>query len=91
MIINSINDELDHFNPDIFIIISGDIDFGETVQRLIEEKNKTVRIVASRSVNHLNGGYDRYYSERKSTLIAEGKTEQEMDFFIDDLDEIMKN
>jgi len=35
MLIDSINDELDNTNPDIFIIVSGDVDFGSTVQRLI--------------------------------------------------------
>ena len=77
MIINCINDELDHINPDIIIIVSGDVDFGDTIQRLIEEKNKIVRIVASLSSNHLSSAYETYFTQRKLHLIADGKTEND--------------
>ena len=86
VLLEAITDERDHSQPDVYIIASGDQDFYEKIVSLIDS-GFTVRLLASRSNQHLSSKYPELEEQRRSTRFAEGFTES--DFFIDNLDEIL--
>jgi hypothetical protein len=86
-LLECINDESSHSEPDTYIIVSGDRDYYEKIAGLLDHGN-VVRLAASLSDGHLASKYKRLQEQRTQIRHAEGYTSS--DFFIDNLDEILR-
>ena len=86
-LIECINDESSHSEPDTYILVSGDRDYYEKIAGLLDH-GYVVRLAASLSDGHLASKYRRLQEQRTQIRHAEGYTSS--DFFIDDLDEILR-
>ena len=73
--------------PDTYIIVVGDKDYYEKVATLLES-GFTVRLVVKRSGNTLARIYEELLQQREQIRFAEGY--QEADFFVDDLEKIVR-
>lgn len=71
--------------PDVYLIVSGDRDYYERICSLLDAGH-TVRILAAGS-QHLSSRYRELEQQRARERLAAGQEEQ--DFFIDDLGEIL--
>jgi NYN domain len=87
-LLECINDERTHSEPDTYILVSGDRDYYEKIAGLLDH-GYVVRLAASLSDGHLASKYKRLQEQRTQVRHAEGYTAS--DFFIDDLDEILGN
>ncbi|HTK06442.1 MAG TPA: NYN domain-containing protein [Ktedonobacteraceae bacterium] len=87
VLIERIIDESTHTDPSIYIIVSGDKDYYERINTLLNG-GCTVRLCASISAGNLAEKYHTLETERHQYQLAEGKPER--DFFIDDLDAVLK-
>jgi hypothetical protein len=86
-LIECINDESSHSEPDTYILVSGDRDYYEKIAGLLDHGN-VVHLAASLSDGHLASKYKRLQEQRTQIRHAEGYTSS--DFFIDNLDEILR-
>ena len=86
-LIERIHDESTHTDPDIYIIVSRDKDYYATIIGLIKDEH-TVRLFASIRDEHLAKKYKSLKDERERYRKAKGMPET--DFFIDNLDEILR-
>jgi hypothetical protein len=86
-LLECINDESSHSEPDTYIIVSGDRDYYEKIAGLLDH-GYVVRLAASLSDGHLASKYKRLQEQRTQIRHAEGYTSS--DFFIDNLDEILQ-
>ncbi len=76
----SLNDHLD-----VYLVVSGDRDYYERIYSLLES-GRTVRILASNG--NLSNSYRELEQQRQRKHKAAGH--EESDFFIDDLDEVLR-
>ena len=88
ILIELVTKEAEHTQPEVFVIVAGDIDYIQKVKTL-NENNAVVRICGYKNKSHINQLYFDYQQERERFLKAEGFTDEKMDFFIDDLEEIL--
>ncbi len=86
-LLECINEESSHSEPDTYILVSGDRDYYEKIAGLLD-RGYIVRLAASASDGHLASKYKRLQEQRIQIRHAEGYTHS--DFFIDDLDEILQ-
>jgi hypothetical protein len=86
-LLECINDESSHSEPDTYILVSGDRDYYEKIAGLLD-RGYVVRLAASLSDGHLASKYKRLQEQRTQTRHAEGYTSS--DFFIDNLDDILR-
>jgi hypothetical protein len=87
-LLECINDESSHSEPDTYIIVSGDRDYYEKIAGLLDH-GYVVRLAASQSDGHLASKYKRLQEQRTQIRHAEGYTSS--DFFIDNLDDILSS
>jgi hypothetical protein len=87
VLLELINDESTHTDPNVYIVAAGDKDYYERIRSLIKG-GYTVRLSASMHSGHLADKYRRLEEEREQYRRAEEKPER--DFFIDDLEEILQ-
>jgi hypothetical protein len=87
-LLERISDEMTHSEPDIYLLISGDRDYYEKIAGLLD-RGYIVRLAASANDGHLASKYKRLQEQRTQIRHAEGYTES--DFFIDDLDAILRD
>jgi hypothetical protein len=86
-LLECINDESSHSEPDTYILVSGDRDYYEKIAGLLD-RGYVVRLAASLSDGHLASKYKRLQEQRTQIRHAEGYTSS--DFFIDNLDDILR-
>ncbi len=72
--------------PDVYLIVSGDRDYYERICSLLDA-GYTVRILAAADSQHLSSRYRELEQQRARERHAAGQ--EELDFFIDDLGEIL--
>lgn len=72
--------------PDVYLIVSGDRDYYERICSLLDAGH-TVRILAAADSQHLSSRYRELEQQRARERGAAGQ--EELDFFIDDLGEIL--
>lgn len=83
ILLERITDAMNHSQPNVYIIVTGDSDYYERITGLLELQY-TVHLVASKK--NLSSIYRELFEQRKKS-----QSNNEPAFFIDDLDEILKS
>lgn len=88
ILLEIISEETSLTRPEIFVIVAGDIDYFEKI-KLLNKQGYFVRLAGYKSRQHIKNRYFDYFEERKTVTLAEGDTIDQINFIIDDIDEII--
>ena len=90
ILLEVITEMADMLNPDIFILVTGDADFTEKI-KLLNKNGKSVRLAVfnNKIKDYISKEYSKYFEERKALNVAMGGTNDQCDFVIDELDELL--